>query len=299
VHLETRCDGSAHGGCQAGCLLYWREEWLRRIPDDGATDRPAPLAAADEFPSGTAAGLPATSTRDNALPGCSEGALSHATQTTDPHDGTAIFACQATRLHDFTRSLSPYHLPTYLRDWASGNVTFRAWLRGIVYINYNRLINLGIGWGPLLRWLYDRWQQLTRGVPYPRRVGLIPNGQPTPTASLNLKEGDWVRVKSYHDILATCNVELRNRGMSFDGEQVPYCGGTYRVLRRVERIIDERSGKMLQMKNPCIVLDGVVCKGRYSECRMFCPREIYSYWREVWLERADPPPTTATDRQSH
>src|SRR6266704_2819414 len=29
VHLETRCDGQAHGGCQAGCLLFWKEDWLR------------------------------------------------------------------------------------------------------------------------------------------------------------------------------------------------------------------------------------------------------------------------------
>src|SRR4029077_8291681 len=28
VHLETRCDGQAHGGCQAGCLLFWKEVWL-------------------------------------------------------------------------------------------------------------------------------------------------------------------------------------------------------------------------------------------------------------------------------
>ena len=29
VHLEaTRCDGSAHGGCQADCLLFWNEAWL-------------------------------------------------------------------------------------------------------------------------------------------------------------------------------------------------------------------------------------------------------------------------------
>ena len=37
VHLEElRCDGSAHGGCQAGCLLFWREAWLRRVePEEG------------------------------------------------------------------------------------------------------------------------------------------------------------------------------------------------------------------------------------------------------------------------
>src|SRR5437867_2561545 len=25
VHLSTRCDGRSHGGCQAGCLLFWKE----------------------------------------------------------------------------------------------------------------------------------------------------------------------------------------------------------------------------------------------------------------------------------
>src|SRR5262245_37397665 len=33
VHLNMlRCDGAAHGGCQAGCLLFWKEAWLRRVP---------------------------------------------------------------------------------------------------------------------------------------------------------------------------------------------------------------------------------------------------------------------------
>ena len=32
VHLEmSRCDGQAHGGCQAGCRIYWKEAWLKRI----------------------------------------------------------------------------------------------------------------------------------------------------------------------------------------------------------------------------------------------------------------------------
>jgi len=29
VHLEElRCDGSGHDGCQLGCRIYWKEEWL-------------------------------------------------------------------------------------------------------------------------------------------------------------------------------------------------------------------------------------------------------------------------------
>ena len=32
VHLSTRCNGQAHGGCQAACLLFWKEAWLKRAP---------------------------------------------------------------------------------------------------------------------------------------------------------------------------------------------------------------------------------------------------------------------------
>ena len=31
---DLRCDGSAHGGCQAGCRLYWKEAWLQRVSAD-------------------------------------------------------------------------------------------------------------------------------------------------------------------------------------------------------------------------------------------------------------------------
>jgi hypothetical protein len=35
VHLDgLRCDGSDHGGCQAACLLFWKEAWLERVTDD-------------------------------------------------------------------------------------------------------------------------------------------------------------------------------------------------------------------------------------------------------------------------
>ena len=31
VHLEHRCDGRAYGGCQAGCLIFWKEAWLKHV----------------------------------------------------------------------------------------------------------------------------------------------------------------------------------------------------------------------------------------------------------------------------
>jgi hypothetical protein len=35
VMLEgVTCDGKAHGGCQRGCLVFWKDTWLRRAPVD-------------------------------------------------------------------------------------------------------------------------------------------------------------------------------------------------------------------------------------------------------------------------
>src|SRR6266545_2112494 len=32
VHLTgARCDGAGHGGCQAACLIYWKNAWLRKV----------------------------------------------------------------------------------------------------------------------------------------------------------------------------------------------------------------------------------------------------------------------------
>ena len=36
---DLRCDGSGHGGCQAGCRIYWKESWLRRIDPESPESR--------------------------------------------------------------------------------------------------------------------------------------------------------------------------------------------------------------------------------------------------------------------
>ena len=119
-----------------------------------------------------------------------------------------------------------------------------------------------------------------RGPRWPRTPGALPEGAPTPAATLNLQPGEWVKVKPHEEILKTVTAVNLNRGMYWDAELVPYCGGTYRVLKRVTKIIDERTGKMLDMKTPCIILDSVVCG--CTSC-MLCPGHV-SYWREIWLE---------------
>ena len=61
-----------------------------------------------------------------------------------------------------------------------------------------------------------------------------------------------------------------------------YCGRLARVRGRVNRLIDEHTGEMIEIKSDCIILDGIVCSADYHR---FCPRGIYPYRREIWLER--------------
>jgi hypothetical protein len=120
---------------------------------------------------------------------------------------------------------------------------------------------------------------------YPHVSGLAT--KKTPTEVLNLQPGDLVRVRSLDEIRRTINRERKNRGLKFDREMVRYCGGVYQVLARVEKIIDEKTGKLIHLSNDCLILDGVICTGCVSQNRLFCPRSLYPYWREIWLQRVD------------
>jgi hypothetical protein len=212
------------------------------------------------------------------------------TQVVGADAGEPTYICQATRLPYATADLEWWDIRQYVEDYTSGNVGLWRIICGGVYFLYYSLSRAGIGLGRPMRWFYDKFYPLWRGTPFPRKTGIIPEGQPTPADALNLQPGELVRIKSHEEILKTLNTGSRNRGLYWDAEEVPHCGQTFRVLRRVTRIVNEKTGKMLEMKTPCIVLDSVVCQSRYSECRLFCPRSIYAYWREIWLERVAPDP---------
>jgi hypothetical protein len=273
VHLDTRCDGQAHGGCQAGCLIFWKEAWLK--PIDGTSSGDA--GASNETP-GQAVGTGSTT-------GCSEATVGARAQAASRNGEPPTYVCQATRLPYMTSELRWWDLRQYFEDYWSGNVGLWRILCSSIYSLYYKISQSGIGLGPAMVWFYDKFHWLWRGTRFPRTRGTIPDGQATPTVTLNLQPGELVRVKSHEQILRTLGTDGRNRGMYWDAELVPYCGGTYRVLKRVTKIINESTGRMQEMKNPCIILDSVVCQAKYSECRLFCPRAIYPYWREIWLER--------------
>jgi hypothetical protein len=252
VHLEgLRCDGQAHGGCQAGCLLYWKEAWLRRVdPNEDA---------------------PRSGDADLDQTVCTEADLTTATRA--PSGDGETFSCQATEL---TRAapvrVGWWNPAQYVRDVRSGNARPGAMLRSVLILLFNKFQGAN-------RRFLPRFRFIRGGQRYPFLAGNLTR---TPKQVLNLQAGELVRVKSREEIVATLDAKQLNRGLSFDQEMLKYCGRQARVLRRVDRIIEEKTGKMMALKGDCIILEGVICSGDYHE---YCPRSIYPFWREIWLER--------------
>ena len=242
VHLEgLRCDGGAHGGCQAACLLFWKDAWLRPVRE-GKAERSEPAAAPAEL----AARL-AGATRRSA-------------------EGETLYRCQATDLFEATRPIRRFDPTHYLEDLASGNVRLGEFVRVVMIALFNFL------------------QGLRGGGGFPRFPGGTLEGR-TPSRRLDLQPGEEVEVRSAGEIAATLDTEGRNRGMWFDHEMVPSCGERHRVAWRVERFIEESTGRLVELRNDSVVLEGVVCRAHFSKGRLFCPRSITPWWREIWLRR--------------
>lgn len=287
VHLEgLRCDGSAHGHCQAACLLFFKNAWLERASEsDLAQSSPRPDGAASATAAPSPVASPATGRNGKGL---SEAALQAATRVA-PANGAVVeseivYACQTTELYRATTPLAWWELGQYVEDVTSGNVSVGSLLNRL-YFRFTAMAMAHLRGYRLWHALYDAVQRLVGGKPFPIIEGKL---KKTPSQSLGLKPGDVVRVKSLDEIVATLDVRNRNRGMAFDKEQAVVCGERHVVQARVEQIIDEASGRMVRLPNDCLILKGVACEAVYSEKRIACPRAIYSYWRECWLERAEP-----------
>ena len=230
---ELRCSGQAHGGCQRGCMIFWKEAWL------------ADAAAFDNKP----------------LPVDTEGALNDLRRRLKTAAGDTRYICQSSRLEAATSFIAPAdRLKTILKDVEVGN-------RGAV----ESMVMLGrTAW----------WK--CRG----KLLGTHPHGhlKKTPTASLNLQAGDWVEVKPYEEIEPTLDKKGRNRGMKFDLDMRFFCGKRFQVARRLDRMVREDSGQLLELSNT-VILKGVNCQCIFATGG--CPRAEPFYWREIWLRRVD------------
>lgn len=278
VHLEDlRCDGSAHGGCNATCLIFWKEQWLRKVDGPRAS---LPILS----------GRPVEVAPPPAQGGCTEEDVLRGTRAPgEPEDSPdPTYVCQATRLVDASVALKRSDVAQYVEDYTSGNVSLGRMAAGFIFLVYETIIGGRYGVGSLLRWLYDVFGKIAGLTPYPGARGKIPAGGKTPSRRLDLQAGELVRVRSVPEIMETVDENLRNRGMGWHSEMTPFTGKTFRVLRRIEKIVHEKTGKMIHLKNDAIILENVTCQARYiNNCRRFCPRAVFLYFREIWLERVE------------
>jgi hypothetical protein len=108
-----------------------------------------------------------------------------------------------------------------------------------------------------------------------------------------LKAGDMVRVRNREEIEATLDHWGRLKSCMFMPEEMsPYCGTTQRVLRRVERFVDERDYRV-KVSNGIVFLEGLYCQGTSDFGR--CDRMCFYFWREEWLEKIEEGNMKATD----
>jgi len=268
VHLEElRCDGSAHAGCQATCLFFWKTAWIKPVDSETRT-------------------VSANMRSPDSRTGISEDQLLAATVKAGTDSPEPIYSCQATQLYNATTLLPWWDVRQFWRDIRYGNVSIGRAARVLTVAMFRWFTTIGIGYR-ISVWMYNKVHTALNGFPAPLGTGTIPLGQPTPPCDLGMRPGEWVRVKSHEEIKRTINTGGKNRGMWYDHEMVKFSGNEYGVLRRVDTIIDEVSGKMLHMKQPCIVLDKVWCTAEYTNGRLMCRRAVTTYWRENWLERVE------------
>lgn len=179
---------------------------------------------------------------------------------------TDRYRCQYTELAAASRPLPGWDPRQDWRAYTSGNVTFAAFAIA------------------MLTRLFNAVQEWRGGHAFPDMPAS--ELQSTPRIDLGLQPGELVRVLSADAIARTLDAKGRNRGMWFDRDMLKHSGVVYPIDRRIDRIIDDATGKMLVMKTPSVTLRGADSTGEYLR---FNPQQDPLFWRECWLERAGEP----------
>ena len=161
------------------------------------------------------------------------------------------YVCQTTQLPEFTKPLPWWSPAQYVEDYRSGNTTLPKMARGLFYSIF---VRYPTRLAPA-RYIYNSLASADRWNAEPRRLGQVPAGRPTRTSISSSESGELVRVKTHQQILTTLDRRNKNRGLYFDVEMVPFCGRVYRVRSRVDRFIDEKTGKMMSLKTPAVILE--------------------------------------------
>lgn len=112
VFLEdVRCDGQSHGGCDKACLIFWKDDWLRRV------------------------GEPSTN-------GHSEAKLKEADLFSLASRNGDLF-CQSSEIVNASTPLPWWKPKQYIRDLRGNGISFAQWLESLYIAVYNKLAHVG------------------------------------------------------------------------------------------------------------------------------------------------------------
>ena len=175
-------------------------------------------------------------------------------------DGECRYVCQMTEILRASTQLPQRALTHYWRDLIGGNVRLAPLLVVLSIRAFNGM------------------QGRLRGAKWPVLKPM--ESDSSPHEEVGLQPGQWVRVKSKRAIELTLNRKLCNRGLEFGTDMLFCCGGSYRVAARVDHIVNERTGELLVLKTPSIVLESANANGG----TVLTPQNEFFFWREIWLE---------------
>ncbi len=108
------------------------------------------------------------------------------------------------------------------------------------------------------------------------------------------RRGEMVRVRSPREILGTLAADGTLEGLPFMPEMQKYCGGTFEVFRRTEKICVEGGG--IRRVKDAVFLRGLRCDGSFHQG---CDRRCLIFWKEAWLRplEASPPSGHSAGRE--
>lgn len=174
------------------------------------------------------------------------------------------YTCQSTQLAAATEQLSQMHLPALLQAVAERDMS----VFGLADVAARAALNKARGLMGL-----------------PQMGTIVGEAGKKSRGDLDLKAGDWVRIRDADSIRATLGPNSRNLGLSFEPEMALLIGQVRQVERVVERMIHEENGRMVTLQRT-VQLKDTYCQG---VCAKLCPRANPLFWREAWLERVEAP----------
>lgn len=175
-------------------------------------------------------------------------------------EGNVTYVCQATELGNMGQErIKFWDLGQFYREIRAGNI---GWAEARHFCQWFFV------W---FRWRIFRYMSNEQTTPFMEKQKISP--------------GDFVEIRGKSEILGSLRKDGKHLGLAYNAEMLTFCGKRHRVLNRVTRMIDEKTGRMKVLKNNCLILDSVTCGGHCT----LCPRANFHFWREEWLRKVDSP----------